>query len=88
MSFISATDSGARAVSDLLLQLLTWVGARPRTYAETLDAWRTSCPRLPVWEEALDHGLVRVEPRSTASQSDTGVVLTEAGVRLLARSGG
>jgi len=44
----------------LVVQLLAWVEARPRTYAETMEAWRTSCPRLPVWEDATDHGLVAV----------------------------
>ena len=43
------------------VQLLLWLEERPRTYAETIDAWRTSCPRLAVWEDALDGGLVRVE---------------------------
>ena len=42
----------------LVFDLLEWIEARPRTYAETLDAWRTSCPRLPVWEDAVDSGLV------------------------------
>jgi hypothetical protein len=44
----------------LVVDLLAWVSARPRTYRETLDAWRTSCPRLPVWEDTLDSGLVAV----------------------------
>ena len=44
----------------LVLQLLEWVSARPRTYSETMDAWRTSCPRLPVWEDAVDYGLVAI----------------------------
>lgn len=43
------------------LQLLEWLAERPRTYAETIDAWRSSCPRLTVWEDALAGGLVRVE---------------------------
>ena len=42
----------------LLLDLIEWVDARPRTYSETMDAWRTSCPRLPIWEDAIDLGLV------------------------------
>ena len=42
----------------LVLDLIEWIAAAPRTYAETMDAWRTSCPRLPVWEDALDHGFV------------------------------
>jgi hypothetical protein len=42
----------------LILQMLAFLEARPRTYAETMDAWRTSCPRLPVWEEATDLGFI------------------------------
>ena len=44
----------------LVCDLLSWIAARPRTYCETMDAWRTSCPRLPVWEDAIDAGLVAV----------------------------
>ena len=49
----------AETVDSLLLDLLEWIGANPRPYAETLEAWRTSCPRLPVWEEANDRGFIR-----------------------------
>ncbi len=42
----------------LILDLLEWVGAEPRPYIEVMDAWRTSCPRLPVWEEANDRGFL------------------------------
>jgi hypothetical protein len=44
----------------LTVQLLEWVGARPRSYPETLDAWKSSCPRLTIWEDAVADGLVRV----------------------------
>jgi hypothetical protein len=42
-------------------QLLIWLAEQPRTYATTIDVWKTSCPRLAVWEDALADGLVRVE---------------------------
>jgi len=48
------------APAALVLQLLEWVAARPRTYRETMDAWRTSCPRMPVWEDAVVAGLVEI----------------------------
>ena len=49
-------------LESLILDLLEWISHRPeRTYAETMDAWRTSCPRLPVWEEANDRGLIATE---------------------------
>lgn len=45
-------------VDALIVDLLLWLAARERTYSEALDAWRTSCPRLPVWEEANARGLI------------------------------
>ena len=65
----------------LILDLLDWVGSRERTYEEVMDAWRTSCPRLPVWEDANDRGLietVRVNGRSI-------VRITPSGMSMLAQ---
>ncbi len=45
-------------VHALVLDLLEWIGPAARPYAEVIDAWRTSCPRLPVWEEANARGYV------------------------------
>lgn len=45
-------------VEALILDLLEWLGPKQRPCAEVMDAWRTSCPRLPVWEEANERGLV------------------------------
>lgn len=45
-------------VDALILDLLAFVAHGDKSYAETMEAWRTSCPRLPVWEEANDRGLV------------------------------
>lgn len=42
----------------LMRDLLEWVAKSPRTYDEVIDGWRTSCPRLPVWEECTDRKLV------------------------------
>ena len=46
------------AVEALILDLLEWIGPDARPYAEVIDAWRTSCPRLPVWEEANERGFL------------------------------
>ena len=54
----------------LVLDLIEYVAARPRTYAEVMDAWRTSCPRLTVWEDAVDLGFVRVRRDAAASVVD------------------
>ena len=45
-------------VSLIMRQFLAWIADAPRTYAETMEAWRTSCPRLSVWEDATLDGLV------------------------------
>ena len=45
-------------LTPLICDLLEWLERAPRTHAEVIDGWRTSCPRLPVWEEATDRGLV------------------------------
>ncbi|MBI0436189.1 hypothetical protein D9598_20520 [Roseomonas sp. KE0001] len=42
----------------LLLDLLEAVAQRPRPYHEVVEAWRTSCPRLPVWETAMKRKLL------------------------------
>lgn len=48
----------------LTRQMLEWIASRPRTYAEVLDVWRTSCPRLSIWEDACIDGLVECKPDS------------------------
>jgi D-3-phosphoglycerate dehydrogenase len=45
-------------VDALILDLLEWIGKGARPYAEVIEAWRTSCPRLPVWEEANQRGFI------------------------------
>lgn len=64
----------------LVLDLVEWVARAPRSYAEVFDTWRTSCPRLPVWEEACDRGLV---VRDSAPGRGVQVVVTAAGRRFL-----
>jgi hypothetical protein len=59
-------------VDALILDLLEWIGPQPRPYTDVLDAWRTSCPRLPVWEDANDRGLI-ARHRGLVSVSPAGV---------------
>src|SRR5580704_7871177 len=66
-------------VEALIVDLLAWLSARERSYEETMAAWRTSCPRLPVWEDANDLGLVRLENAGGGSV----VRVTPAGSELL-----
>ena len=44
----------------LVLDLVEWVVGGPRLYADVMDAWGTNCPRLPIWEDAVDLGFVVV----------------------------
>ena len=67
-------------VDSLVLDLLEWIGPSSRTYAETLEAWRTSCPRLPVWEEATDRGFIS---RRSAPGGGSLVSLSAAGTEHL-----
>jgi hypothetical protein len=64
-------------VTTATLQLLEWIDERQRSYAETMDAWRSSCPRLTVWEDAVADGLVVVR--------DGSVVVTARGRELVQR---
>jgi hypothetical protein len=70
----------SHALHLLTRQFLAWIAERPRTYAETMEAWRTSCPRLSVWEDATIDGLVSLEG---GPERQTLVRLTPAGEALL-----
>ena len=41
-------------------ELLNWIAEHPRSYAETMEAWKSSCPRLTVWEDAVTDRLVEI----------------------------
>ena len=67
-------------VEALIVDLLEWVVKRDRSYAEVMDAWRTSCPKLPVWEDANDRGLIRtveIEGRSIVRITPSGLALLD-----------
>jgi hypothetical protein len=63
-------------VDALIIDLLEWIGPHERPYAEVLEVWRTSCPRLPVWEEANTRGYV---DRCSAPGEPAYVMLTRRG---------
>jgi hypothetical protein len=48
------------AGSTSTLELLAWVDGGERTYAETMAAWTSNCPRHPAWDDAITDGLVQV----------------------------
>lgn len=64
----------------LISDLLEWVARDPRRYADVLDAWRTSCPRLTVWEDAMDRGFIARGAGEGGSQQ---IVVTPAGAAFL-----
>ena len=61
-----------------LREVLGWVAFRPRTYADVMDAWQSHCPRFTLWEDALEAGLVELEPGS-AGPGSAHVGLTACG---------
>ncbi len=67
----------------LVLDLVEWVAQQSREYDDVMNAWRTSCPRLTVWEDTVDAGFVRVESRT----EERLVRVTDAGRRFLHDNG-
>ena len=68
-------------VTLLTLEFLTWVASRPRTYGEAMEAWASTCPRHPIWDDALIDGLIEMETGDTMHQSK--VILTPRGRAVL-----
>jgi len=67
----------------LTLQFLDFI-ADGRTYGETMEAWRSTCPRLPIWEDAVRLGLVRIE--NGGAMNSSRIVLTARGAAHLGRN--
>jgi hypothetical protein len=65
----------------IMIQFLAWMADRPRNYAQTMEAWRSSCPRLSVWEDAIIEGLIRIDNNANRS-----VRLTSRGSAVLAQT--
>ncbi len=68
----------------LVLDLVEWIARESRPYKEVLDVWRTSCPRLTVWEDAIDRGFVS---RTFKGGQEAIVEVTPAGRAFLAANG-
>jgi hypothetical protein len=75
-------EYSATASIALTQQFLSWVAESPRTYGQAMEAWRSTCPHLSIWEDAIHNGLVRLENGGAMSASR--VVLTPAGRAKLA----
>lgn len=75
-------------VEALIFDLLEWLAKRDRSYEDVMDAWRTSCPKLPVWEDANDRGLVmtqEVNGRCIVRVTSSGLALLQQRERHHAR---
>jgi hypothetical protein len=70
------------SVSLLAVQFLRWLADRPRTYADVMEAWRSTCPRISVWEDSFIAGLVRYDggPRRTVSLTPEGRAVLERNI--------
>jgi hypothetical protein len=83
-----AADKGRKRMTEaadpLVLDFVEWIAREPRLYAEVIATWRTSCPRLTIWEDAADQGYVT---RETIAGTGVIVVVTEDGEKLLRTHG-
>jgi hypothetical protein len=74
----------ADSTDPLVLDLVEWIAREPRLYSEVIETWRTSCPRLTIWEDAVDRGYVAREPIAGAGVR---VAITEDGEKFLRAHG-
>jgi hypothetical protein len=74
----------SKAADPLVLDFVEWIAREPRVYSEVVATWKTSCPRLTIWEDAADHGYVA---RETIAGFGLVVIITEAGETLLRANG-
>jgi hypothetical protein len=68
----------------LVLDFVEWIARKPRLYSEVIATWRTSCPRLTIWEDAVDRGFVE---REAVAGFGMVVTVTEDGEKLLRAHG-
>jgi hypothetical protein len=84
---LTASDAEAlmtETADALVLDLVEWIGREPRLYSEVIETWRTSCPRLTIWEDAVDRGYVARRP--VAGQG-VHVAITASGEKFLREHG-
>ena len=70
-------------IEPLILDLLEWLEKEPQPYLVVMEAWRTSCPHLPVWENSVALGFVT---REWKHGQDATVRLTDEGREFLHRN--
>ena len=74
----------SEAADPLVLDFVEWIAREPRSYAEVIATWKTSCPRLTIWEDATERGYVA---RETIAGSGLFIAVTEDGERFLRTHG-
>ena len=74
----------ADAADPLVLDFVEWIAREPRLYSEVIATWRTSCPRLTIWEDAVDRGYVA---RQSVAGIGVSVAVTEDGKKFLREHG-
>jgi hypothetical protein len=74
----------ADTTDPLVLDLVEWIAKEPRLYSEVIETWRTSCPRLTIWEDAVDQGYVT---RETIAGAGARVTVTAGGEQFLRAHG-
>jgi len=68
----------------LVLDFVEWIAREPRVYSEVVATWKTSCPRLTIWEDAAARGYVA---RETIAGFGMVVTVTADGEKLLREHG-
>jgi hypothetical protein len=68
----------------LVLDLVEWIAREPRLYSEVIESWRTSCPRLTIWEDAVDRGYLA---REAVAGTGVMVAITADGEKFLRAHG-
>ena len=65
----------------LMIEFLSWLSSRRRTYSEAMEAWQSHCPRQTIWEDAMIAGYIELNRHET--DQDPKVSLTARGRKLL-----
>lgn len=82
---IAGSEANEAPVTLLMVEFLTWLSNRQRTYDEAAEAWRSTCPRHTVWEDAIIEGFIQVMPANGPRRCE--VALTPRGRAILAKVG-
>lgn len=71
----------SEAANPLMVEFLSWISSRHRTYSQAMNAWQSTCPRHTIWEDAVIDGYIQLNRQDALD--DPQVVLTPRGQALL-----